>query len=144
MRPTLHDYVEQLDKPQSIDVIIKYMAEAFQRTLKFAKLTNRAPRLGDFVACDENENPIILSERGEIPEHERVEEQNRYQAAQDRVIFAGDWELIDVGSVTNGEHNVLFFRDESVWVQKVTDDFDWEVNRIEDLPREIEFKEGVV
>jgi hypothetical protein len=142
MRPTLHDYVEYLNEAQRPDVIMEYMANAFQKTLKFAKLTNRAPRLGDFVPCDEEgnvlEKPNSLSYYSDICGYQHGQNKiAQYQSAQDRVIFAGYWEVVysneDETCINYDGFSITFTKNYCFCIDII--------NRIEDLPREIEFKD---
>jgi hypothetical protein len=145
MRPTLHDYVEHLNEAQRPDVIMEYMANAFRKTLKFAKLTNRTPRLGDFVPCDENGNVLKKPEllEGETYDGYKYHSRNhKYKKALNRVIFSGDWEVTKLGNSTWVQFDewleFLFSIDgECTFYGKP-------INRIEDLPLEIEFKDGVI
>jgi len=141
MRKTLHEFViEQLRDGSSVS-----WNDGAEDSLKYAKLTNRAPKLGDFIPCW----------RGKIVKEPSVctEDVKRYEFAKSRVIFKGDWELIE---------------QEKDWIQirskELKLDIEWSgnecdvtlwgynwgardylpANRIEDLPREIEFKDGVV
>ena len=115
---------------------------------KFAKLTNRAPRLGDFIPCDEDENvlekPIDKAYSKENAPKEFDEYVPIYRAAQDRVIFSGDWELV-AGSncvISNGELMLRFIGDVTDIIRKGL--IEKSINRIEELPREIEFKENAI
>ena len=130
MRKTLHEFV--IDVYDKADATLESCATALDYVNDYAKLTNRAPRLRDFISCDEQGKPITLSERGEKSEHERVEEQNRYQEAIGRVIFQGEWEVC-------GRHGYEFVLGDGRINILLS-----EYNRIKDLPREIEFKEGVI
>jgi len=156
MRPTLHDY--NLQKLSELD------CTAISDVLNFTKLTNRAPRLGDFVACDEEGNVLEEPQEheyifgvGERPRKLIVDpkyqiDRDKYQAAQDRVIFAGDWEVVSNEYwvvIRNKELKIdLEFNDIQCDVTDWDDQWNtrdvFEINRIEELPREIEFKEGVV
>ena len=153
MRPTLHDY--NLQKLSELD------CTAISDVLNFTKLTNRAPRLGDFVPCDEDGN--VLEEPKNYYSLGNCKE---YQAAQDRVIFAGDWEVVETGFdtlthhyldseylgksynltvISNGTHNIEFRdNDCGVWLSNKNHIGELQINRIEELPREIEFKDGVI
>ena len=170
MRPTTNEYViEQLEENG-------YMAIA--PVLNFAKLTNRAPRLGDFVPTDEDGN--VLKEPNASMEkynHYNVVQStfqlrlyesdvSKYQTAKDKVIFAGDWEVLETGFdtlthhyldseylgksysltvISNGTHNIEFRdNDCGVWLSNKNHIGELQINRIEDLPREIEFKKGVI
>ena len=147
MRPTLHDY--NLQKLSELD------CTAISDVLNFTKLTNRAPRLGDFVPCDDEgnvlEKPVNLIGKRTAEEWKMLNEQ--YQAAQDRVIFAGDWEVVDQ------DKDWVLIRSKELkldieWSGNECDVTVWDSNwntcdylpakRIEELPREIDFKDGVV
>lgn len=148
MRRTLHDYViEKSDLYWSDKVDLN---DFIGNTENFAKLTNRAPRLGDFVPCDEDGN--VLEEpyryRDGFTSKETAiqnkEDWNKFHQAQSRVIFKGDWE-------------VDYFSNDSTWIESdnlgiiirftAKGEVEYKggtINRIEDLPREIEFIEGVI
>jgi len=129
MRKTLHEFVIEQTEDEKAAMLDDNQWEIY----RYAKLTNRAPKLSDFVPCNEGGKPITLSERGDKPEHERVEEHNKYQKALDKVIFDGDWEC-------------LGFYGDVAWIQ-LTDgsvNIHLDYNRIEDLPKEITFKDGAV
>ena len=150
MRPTLHDYVIDGFNEKEL-----FPREAYN----FAKLTNRAPRLGDFVPCDDDSNVLEKPEgyinwlRAGTANFHHNEQCLEYQAAQDRVIFNGDWEVIDQ------DLDWVQIRSKDLkldieWSGNECDvtvwDSNWNTcdylsaNRIDDLPRQIEFKEGVV
>jgi len=152
MRPTLHEY--NLQKLSDLD------CTAISDVLNFTKLTNRSPRLGDFVACDEDENVLeepdlwqkhLLAKavNGDISKDKYTE----YQAAQSRTIFKGDWEVIDQDNDWTQIRSKELKLDVE-WSGNECDvtvwDSNWNTcdylsaNRIEDLPREIEFKDGVL
>ena len=150
MRPTLHDYViEQFEKWRSFPS----EKSSYLVCYNFAKLTNRAPRLGDFVPCDEDGNVLeepnlddfIFEEHPELVgnpkeyNYDAFEKYlNEYQAAQDRVIFAGDWEVVqsfESHTVIQNENGVRI-----IFVGKEVSIGSKEINRIEELPREIDFK----
>jgi len=129
MRKTLHEYVIDCyynNKIENDGVSEQLLIDI----IYFAKLTNRTPKLGDFIPCDEEGN--VLDEPvdtiGGVEFYAK-----KYQAAKDRVIFKGDWEC-------------LGFHGDVAWIQ-LTDrsiNIHLDYDRIEDLPREIEFKEGVI
>jgi hypothetical protein len=159
MRPTLHEY--NLQKLSDLD------CTAISDVLNFTKLTNRAPRLGDFVPCDEEGNVLEEPENWHQisyskPNHGTQEffnvahtkldihpaEAQEYQAAQDRVIFAGDWEVDGIGT----QRTIIKLGRIEMWFEKNGDVY-WftigktgsnKADRIEDLPREIEFVKGVI
>ena len=147
MRPTLHDYViEQQNRGLFVN---ENVSDKLYLCYNFANLTNRAPRLGDFIPCDEDgnvlEKPYSLSYYSDICGYQHGQNKiAQYKAALDRVIFKGDWEVEEVG-----EH-YIFLKSKGIilqWkisVQKFINERGQPINRIEDLPREIEFKEGVV
>jgi len=143
MRKTLHEFV--IDVYDKADATLESCATALDYVNDYAKLTNRAPRLRDFISCDEQGKPITLSERGEKSEHERVEEQNRYQEAQDRVIFKGDWEVeLNDSDLVRIRHKKEHVRLSFTMGQCYDFRTSFLITRIEDLPREVEFKEGVI
>jgi len=139
MRPTLHDY--NLHKLSELD------CTAISDVLNFTNLTNRAPRLGDFVPCDEDGN--VLEEPKNYYSLGNCKE---YQAAQDRVIFAGDWEVVSDEPwivIRNKQLKIdIEFNDIQCDVTDWDDQWNtcdlFEINRIEDLPSEIEFRDGVI
>jgi len=156
MRPTLHEY--NLQKLSDLD------CTAISDVLNFTKLTNSAPRLGDFVPCDEDgnvlKNPLkdsgmtivqFIKSIGGIKAYKNHPMKGlhaAYQSAQGRVIFAGfeqskSGNLIQEGCVDNGEY-IIIFREKGIFCSKLKWGSEFEINRIEDLPREIEFKEGVI
>ena len=174
MRPTLHDYV--IKRFETI-LRIEHFATAFRQCYDFSKLTNRAPRLGDFVPCDEEgnvlEEPDSTMDYGisdsSVNDSDAYEYQSQckaYVKAQDRVIFAGDWEVVETGFdtlthhyldseylgksynltvISNGTHNIEFRdNDCGVWLSNKNHIGELQINRIEELPREIEFKDGVI
>lgn len=142
MRPTLHDY--NLQKLSDMD------CTAISDVLNFTNLTNRAPRLGDFVPCDEDENVLEKPDIHSLDHSTAVAMHNEYQAAQDRVIFKGDWEVVNLLGGTfdliSKDYNVKLRMDEIKSCPLVINDerYPYKVNRIEDLPLQIEFKEGVI
>jgi len=161
MRPTLHDYV--IDVYDKADTTLESCATALDYVNDFAKLTNRAPRLGDFIPCDEDgnfsEEPDSTMDYGisdsSVNDSDAYEYQSQcraYVKAQDRVIFKGDWEVVSNEYwvvIRNKELKIdLEFNDIQCDVTDWDDQWNtrdvFEINRIEELPREIEFKEGVV
>ena len=153
MRPTLHEY--NLQKLSDLD------CTAISDVLNFTKLTNRAPRLGDFVPCDLSGNPTPKPDMDKVPDmppelqSEYWEEWNReYDMSLSKVIFAGDWEVVK-GSNSNHTriyceqlHKTIDFELSGVSAIR-TDSIGFVlergvVDRIEELPREIEFKDGVI
>jgi len=159
MRQTLHDYVVgHFEKWRSFPS----EESSYLVCYKFAKLTNRAPRLGDFVPCDNEGNVLEKPECDclTVLDKERCGQWDKkhpcmeYQQAFDRVIFKGDWKVIE-GS--NSDHTRIYCKQlnttidfELSGVSLIRTDsigFVLErgvVNRIEELPSEIEFKDGVV
>jgi len=156
MRPTLHEYVIEQASNCS-DWVTK-----FARVQKFTKLTNRALRLGDFVPTDEDDN--VLEEPKYWKEHLsgliamadtgiHLEKCKQYQTAKDKVIFAGDWEVVTSNEFITRIHskttNITIDFD-SIRIGLVrTDKSGFVIEksypcRIEDLPRGIEFKNGVI
>jgi hypothetical protein len=155
MRKTLHDYViEQYNTSQ--DNSIDRLAN-FSRCFRYAKLTNRPPKLGDFIPCDEDGN--VLEEpknfeqwtRKELNVSYYIDSNNyvQYQAAKDRVIFKGDW---GVEPLLGG--SVDIFNKEQDWKVRFDEygdviviaygKYPYIITRIEDLPREIEFKDNLI
>jgi len=145
MRPTLHEYtIEQLES-NSLNI----NSDVIQKIYNYAKLTNRQPKLGDFVPCDEDgdvmDEPIDTIGGVELYA-------KRYQAAQDRVIFKGEWrfEEADLLDQFNGylyyEGEICLFvcYDEEIDQLLFENEDEELVSRIEDLPPQIEFKEGVI
>jgi hypothetical protein len=157
MRQTLQEYtIEYGNSVYDSEIAIKDV-------LNYAKLTNRAPRLGDFVPTDEDDN--VLEEPKYWKEHLsgliamadtgiHLEKCKQYQTAKDRVIFKGEWEVVK-GSNSNHTriyceqlHTTIDFELSGVSLIR-TDRSGFvlqrgAIDRIEDLPREIEFKEGVI
>jgi hypothetical protein len=138
MRKTLHEYVIDCyynNKIENDGVSEQLLIDI----IYFAKLTNRTPKLGDFIPCDEEGN--VLDEPvdtiGGVEFYAK-----KYQAAKDRVIFKGDWEVVKLGSdyiiLANEKDSISFWYSGKVQV------FGKSITRIEDLPREIEFKDGVI
>jgi hypothetical protein len=138
MRKTLHEYVIDCyynNKIENDGVSEQLLIDI----IYFAKLTNREPELGDFIPCDEEGN--VLDEPvdtiGGVEFYAK-----KYQAAKDRVIFKGDWEVVKLGSdyiiLANEKDSISFWYSGKVQV------FGKSITRIEDLPREIEFKDGVI
>jgi len=144
MRKTLHDYIiakeAECATPAGINV-----KKFYQDVIKHAKLTNRQPSLGDFVPTDEDGNVLKKPDIHSLDHSIAVAIHQEYQQALDRVIFKGDWECEVInrnGSIrvqdTLTGNRVVFHRGyttaKGVGI----------VSKIEDLPREIEFKEGVI
>jgi hypothetical protein len=111
MRKTLHEYIiakeAECATPAGINV-----KKFFKDVIKYAKLTNRQPSLGDFVG--------------------------------ENAIFKGDWEVFH-----DNEWSCLIKKDEIIlnWTKEknyLSDNLGNKINSIEDLPLEIEFKEGVI
>ena len=161
MRKTLHDYV--VEKFEERIELKSAHSKFVSKVHRFAKLTNRAPRLGDFVPTDEDDN--VLEEPKYWKEHLsgliamadtgiHLEKCKQYQTAKDRVIFKGEWEVVK-GSNSNHTriyceqlHTTIDFELSGVSLIR-TDRSGFvlqrgAIDRIEDLPREIEFKEGVI
>jgi len=150
MRKTLHEFViEQLGWIDNVNFIDH--SKIFDPAIKcfdFTKLTNRAPKLGDFIPCDKDgnvlEEPYKWVDGFLCPDGCDKTEWNQYQQAKSRVIFAGDWDVV-AGSncvIYNGE---LMFRITSDFTDVIRSGIiEKSINRIEDLPLEIEFKEGVI
>jgi len=140
MRKTLHEFViEQTEDEKAAMLDVKW-----GMIYNYAKLTNRAPKLSDFVPCDDSDKPITLSERVDKPEHERVEEQNKYQKALNNVIFDGDWEVeLDDSDLVRIRHKKEHVRLSFTMGQCYDFRTSFLITRIEDLPKEITFKEGV-
>lgn len=144
MRNTLHEYVIEMFDDGTLENTFCIKCN------NYAKLTNRAPRLGDFIECDEEGNVLerpkpyrkwLKSWQGE----DGFEDCERYQAAQKKIIFKGDWEVDEDGE------NYIFLRDANrtlVQFRKrdmtFRDEYGKEITRIEDLPREVEFKNDVI
>jgi|DEB0MinimDraft_10_1074344.scaffolds.fasta_scaffold10364_9 hypothetical protein len=170
MRPTLHDYVIDLYGKG-----IYHPASRLVDIVNFAKLTNREPRLGDFVPCDDGGNVLqkpegydkwLLEDYYTEVETSWIRDCSKYQTAKDKVIFAGDWKVLETGFdtlthhyldseylgksysltvISNGTHNIEFRdNDCGVWLSNKNHIGELQINRIEDLPREIEFKNGVI
>jgi len=150
MRPTLHEY--NLQKLSDLD------CTAISDVLNFTKLTNRAPMLGDFVPCGSDGSPMYEPTNTIDPDNppeivnahkKRLENWNQ---AQSRVIFKGDWnfEEADLLNQFNGylyyEGEICLFvcYDEEIDQLLFENEDEELVSRIEDLPRQIEFKEGVI
>jgi len=140
MRQTLHDYVIE-----KFDNAVFYPATVLIKIKDYAKLTNRAPKLGDFVPCGDDGNVLIEPSsdgKGFQDLGEWKDAVKKYAKAYNQVIFEGDWMVI-------GERNhYTVFIDERFVIEFLPDGnisangkF---VTRIEDLPKEITFKEGVV
>jgi len=159
MRPTLHEYViEHRNQREGMACNSERDAQGYYKIVEYATLTNRAPRLRDFVPCDDDgnvlEKPASLSYYSDICGYQHGQNKiAQYQAAQDRVIFAGDWEVVDQEldwTQIRSKELKLDIEwsgnecDVTVW------DSNWNTcdylsaNRIEDLPREITFKENVI
>jgi hypothetical protein len=144
MRKTLHEYVIDCyynNKIENDGVSEQLLIDI----IYFAKLTNREPELGDFIPCDEEGNPFPLTQKVSFVNGENVENweiSKEYKAAKDRVIFKGDWEVVKLGSdyiiLANEKDSISFWYSGKVQV------FGKSITRIEDLPREIEFKDGVI
>jgi len=153
MRPTLHDYQFELSEQVAKHNWSKTLLsnENFWKVDKFAKLTNRAPHLGDFVPCDEDGNVLEKPERVNyvigVDGFDRFKEDwEQFQQAQSRVIFKGfslrNYDKDSGVTVISTDEltHVLWFKENG----KVLTFNGVEINRIEDLPREIEFKEGLI
>lgn len=141
MRKTLHEYtIEQLS---DLD------CTAVSNVLNYAKLTNRQPKLGDFVPCDDEGNVLekpkgfdnkkILS-GADYQTPDWMLRCQQYQQALDRVIFKGDWEIHYINEtetcIHNGAYQISFTKNRCFCMNYV--------NRIEDLPLDIEFREGLI
>jgi len=149
MRKTLHEFV--------VEQSSKYITQLGVNTQRFAGevlnytyITKRRPKLSYFVPCDEAELPIYKPEQSSfnmlnpkmVKEFERVDKQ--YQQALSRVIFKGDWQIKEVPNqclLLKDKGNYLFF---SKVTGRIFDCNRYEITRIEDLPKEIEFKEDVI
>jgi len=111
MRKTLHEYVIELSKEYRNDFDC-----AFRLALSHANLTNRAPKLGDFIG--------------------------KY------AIFKGDWEYDGELGVDGRGYEVVKYGEIAVWFHNYKKVgvyiHNRKITRIEDLPREIEFKEEVI
>ena len=164
MRKTLHEYIDGFDSDarSTRDALTDFA----ENVTNYAKLTNRAPRLGDFIECDEEGNVLEEPQEfeyifglGDKPRKLVIDPKyqtdlEKYQAAKSRVIFKGDWKVVK-GS--NSNHTRIYCEQ-----LNTTIDFEWSgvslirtdrsgfvlqrgaIDRIEDLPREIEFKDGVI
>jgi len=142
MRKTLHDFVIGFDSDAK--TTRDALTDFAEKVTRFAKLTNREPKLGDFIPCGEDGNILGKPDIHSLDHSTAVAMHNEYQAALDRVIFKGDWELIE-----SETHIELLCKNTGFWVRQSRITQDWYckkgiINRIEDLPREIEFKEGVI
>lgn len=106
--------------------------------------------LGDFVPCDGDGNVLEYIMCDCLPP--RCEDCEQYEQAQSRVIFKGDWnfEEADLLDQFNGylyyEGEICLFvcYDEEIDQLLFENEDEELVSRIEDLPRQIEFKEGVI
>ena len=147
MRKTLHEYViEQYNTSQ--DNSIDRLAN-FSRCFRYAKLTNRPPKLGDFIPCDEDGNVLEEPEQyldSSINDDWSKGKKKQYKAAKDRVIFKGDWRNhVQAGQsiwITNGKFTLRFSKEQDMCLLGVAG-FD-HVDRIEDLPCEIELKDNLI
>lgn len=148
MRKTLHDFVIEVDEQISSKNWNKFdVAKGLDNIVSYAKLTNRQPKLGDFIPCGEDGN--VLEEPSEDGKGftglgEWKDAVKQYQQALYRVIFKGDWELIE-----SETHIELLCKNTGFWVKQSRITQGWYckkgiINRIKDLPIEIEFKEGVI
>jgi len=143
MRPTTNEYVIEIGKSDEAFMI------CWMNIQTYAKLTNRAPRLGDFVPTDEEGNVLEKPDIHSLDHSIAVALNNEYQAAKDKVIFAGDWK---VEPLLGGAVDI--FNKEQDWKVRFDEygdviviaygKYPYKLTRIEDLPREIEFKNGVI
>jgi len=141
MRKTLHDYVIE-----RYDVANEEASMPLYYIGKYAELTNRQPKLGDFIPCDENGEVLEKPDIHSLDHSIAVALNHEYQQALDRVIFKGDWEvqkhksaLGEFIKIENKDGIILeFLANEEVYFNHKI------VNRIEDLPLEIEFKKEVI
>ena len=160
MRQTLQEYtIEYGNSVYDSEIAIKDV-------LNYAKLTNRAPRLGDFVPCDKDgnvlEDPLkdlemtivqfikLIGGIKVYKKHPVKEIHAAYQAAKDRVIFAGDWEVIDqdkhqdyIEIKSRDALLIRFYNTEEILCSTGIGGY-VRPDRIEDLPREITFKTNVI
>ena len=141
MRKTLDEYVIEFDS--NAQTIRDSVMDFTELVCKYVELTSRAPRLGDFVPCDDEGNVLgnpFIDSKGLNSIHFA-----NWKRAKDKVIFEGDWEVIEntegvnsIVIISNGTHKFATsmgcFFDNNLKP----------INRIEDLPLEIEFKEGVI
>jgi hypothetical protein len=153
MRKTLHEYViEQGLTSANSDI-------RFLKAIQYAALTDRAPELEDFIHCDDEGNVLKKPDRlhystSEIEGGLFKSDNQEYQEAKDRVIFKGDWEVVK-GSNSNHTriyceqlHTTIDFELSGIsLIRTDRSGFVLErgaIDRIEDLPREIEFKDGLI
>lgn len=163
MRKTLHEYVIEIDNRISSKNWDRFdVAKGLDNIVAYAALTNRAPKLGDFIPCDEDGN--VLEEpknfkqwmRKELNVSYYIYSNNyvQYQAAKDRVIFKGEWEVVK-GSNSNHTRiyceqlytTIDFELSEVSLIRTDRSGFVLErggIDRIENLPREIEFKDNLI
>jgi len=150
MRPTLHEY--NLQKLSDLD------CTAISDVLNFTKLTNRAPKLGDFIPCDEDGNVLdepknydkwLSEDYYTEVETTWIRNCSTYQAAQSRTIFKGDWEFEEAdledcfnGYLKNGNKIWFVYIKDGIFFFELEQDV--AIHRIEDLPREIEFIDGLI
>jgi hypothetical protein len=132
-RKTLHEFViEEFE----INMGSKFSMDCINDVLKYSNLTNRAPKLGDFVPTDEEGN-VLEKYKCEVED---------YEQALSRVIFEG-FEVVyadesHVSVIMNKGTTLIHFRgDVCLWTKEIGTK---EITRIEELPKEITFKDGVV
>ena len=152
MRKTLHEYVIEIDNRISSKNWDRFdVAKGLDNIVAYAALTNRAPKLGDFIPCDEDGN--VLEEpknfkqwmRKELNVSYYIYSNNyvQYQAAKDRVIFKGEWEYkLGDGVVVVYEKTILCVV--YIYANGEISANSKPITRIEDLPREIEFKDVLI
>ena len=155
-RKTLHEFViEEFE----INMGSKFSMDCINDVLKYSNLTNRAPKLSDFVPCDDDGNVLEIEDCSCLATNNRshicpASCYSKYKQALSRAIFEGDWEVIDqmeqYTQIRNKELRLDVEWDADIiriteWNKDWTNCSDGlRTTRIEELPKEITFKDGVV
>jgi hypothetical protein len=143
MRKTLHEYVIEFDS--NAQTIRDSVMDFTELVCKYAEITNRAPRLGDFVPCDEEGNVLENPDIHYLDHSIAVALNYEYQTAKDKVIFDGfEYKKLKHGveQLKHKDCKIWIEHDRNTWTDVTTQPKS--INRIEDLPREIEFKDEVI